>query len=319
MVGELLPFRHRLKAARLGIFGQQVHQWNVHTQEIVNGVLILNPCQTASEDTSVLGDVPSIRIDQRLAQGRHERLRFRPFRTVLDLRGRHLVVANALKHPLPDFEVLIALRIKRQVIEIQVRLRHILVVALVAVLIQVADEFLRRRLRLRRPGENRGQSEEDSGQLERAKSHRVLLKRTSQDAITVRTFPEFSEDHQRRPAPSLLELSRFSKEVVVVRDVGNADHQDAHLPSGAMHHAGRDVNQAPLFDRMVHTVQRHGPRPFQHVVELGGAFVVVKRRPINVHRMRPGRRRKGSVFMADEPIPPTAGAAFARGVAFVAD
>jgi hypothetical protein len=62
-------------------------------------------------------------------------------------------------------------------------------------------------------------------------------------------------------------------------------------------------------------VQQHAPFAVEHVIQFGGAFVIVFARAVDVHGMRP--RGHVAILPADEQIPPTARAPLARGFAFM--
>lgn len=108
-------------------------------------------------------------------------------------------------------------------------------------------------------------------------------------------------------------------EIIILRDVGDADDEDAHLPTRTVHHAGRDMDEGSLEDRLFNTIKQNDASSFEDIVEFGGALMVVELCSVDVHRMRPGRRRQAHIFATDQTLPPATGAALTQCVAFVAD
>jgi hypothetical protein len=108
-------------------------------------------------------------------------------------------------------------------------------------------------------------------------------------------------------------------EIVVVRDVGDPNHQDAHPTTGTVDDPGRDVDQRALGHGVLHAVEEDAPTALENVVKLGRTFVEVQFGPVNIHCVRPSRRRQVRVFSADETVAPAAGAALSRGVALAAN
>ena len=84
-----------------------------------------------------------------------------------------------------------------------------------------------------------------------------------------------------------------------------------------MHDPGRDVHDRPFSHRLIDAVQPHETFAFQHVVNLGGDLVVVLLGAIDVDGVDPGRDIR--VLAADQQMPPAAGAALLRGLAFMTD
>jgi hypothetical protein len=68
----------------------------------------------------------------------------------------------------------------------------------------------------------------------------------------------------------------------------DADDEDAHLATGTVDDAGRDVDEGTFADGLLDAVEHDGAAAVEDVVEFGGAFVVVELRAVDVHGMRPG-------------------------------
>ena len=139
-------------------------------------------------------------------------------------------------------------------------------------------------------------------------------------------FQPFAANEQERQHVTEVDAARFGGmletleavvEQVVVADVGNPDYQNAHPSLRAMNHARGDVNDGSLAYGMLHAVEAYGPLAIQNVVQLRAALVVVLPGAVDIHGMGPGR--DVVILAADEKIPPPAGGAFARGLAFVPD
>jgi hypothetical protein len=75
--------------------------------------------------------------------------------------------------------------------------------------------------------------------------------------------------------------------IIILSDVRDADDKDAHLATGSVDDAGRDVDEGTLADGLLDAVEHDGTATFEDVVELGGAFVVVELRAVDVHGMCP--------------------------------
>jgi hypothetical protein len=86
-----------------------------------------------------------------------------------------------------------------------------------------------------------------------------------------------------------------------------------------MDDAGRDVDEGAFADGLLHAVEDDMSAASEDVVEFRGALVVVELCAVDVHGMCPRGGGKFSVLAADEAVTPAASAAFACGVAFMAD
>jgi hypothetical protein len=109
----------------------------------------------------------------------------------------------------------------------------------------------------------------------------------------------------------------LGKVEVVVGDVRNSDDEDTHAAASAVDDSRRNMDERAFLDRMLDAVQQDEAIAVEDVVQLGRPFVVVLLRAVDIDGVRPGG--DVGVLTADEPIAPTAGAALARGFAFVAD
>lgn len=107
--------------------------------------------------------------------------------------------------------------------------------------------------------------------------------------------------------------------IIVFGDVGHADDEHAHLSTRTMYDAGRDVDEGAFADGMGDAIEQHLTTTFQHIIELGGALVIMQARTINIYSMCPCGRVEGCILMADESVTPAASAALTRGVALMAD
>ena len=105
--------------------------------------------------------------------------------------------------------------------------------------------------------------------------------------------------------------------VIVIGNVGDPDYEDPHAPPRAVDDTGRNVNERTFCDGLFDSVEDDATLALEDVVELGGAEMVMEPRPVNIHRVGPGRWGESGIFMTDEPVPPAAGTALARGVPLV--
>jgi hypothetical protein len=111
----------------------------------------------------------------------------------------------------------------------------------------------------------------------------------------------------------------FHLKIIILRNVRDADDEDAHFATGTVDDTWRDVDEGTLADGMFDAVEHDRAAAFEDVVDLGGALVVVKLRAVDVHGMRPGGGVQIGVFTTDQSVPPAAGAALSRRVAFMTD
>ena len=105
--------------------------------------------------------------------------------------------------------------------------------------------------------------------------------------------------------------------VVVIGDVGDPDDEHPHTPPRAVNDAGRNVNERAFCDRLFDSVEDDASLSLEHVIELGGAEMVMEPRPVNIDGVGPGRGGEVGIFVTDEPVPPDSGTALARGMALV--
>jgi hypothetical protein len=62
-------------------------------------------------------------------------------------------------------------------------------------------------------------------------------------------------------------LSLVGLEIVVLGDVRDAYHQNAHSSTGTVNHPRRDVDQRPLGDRVLDAVQNDAAAALQQVLQ----------------------------------------------------
>jgi hypothetical protein len=115
----------------------------------------------------------------------------------------------------------------------------------------------------------------------------------------------------------ILDRRRLREEKVVVANVGDADHEYLHSSACPVNDARGDLYDRALADRVLHAVEQDAALAIQHIVQLGGALVVMEPGAVNVHGMDPGS--DVLVLSADKEMAPAAGAAFTRRLALVAD
>jgi hypothetical protein len=115
----------------------------------------------------------------------------------------------------------------------------------------------------------------------------------------------------------LSELFRGDFVIIVIGNVGDPDDEDPHAPPRAVDDAGRNVNERAFCNGFFDSVEDDATLSLEDVIELGGAEMVMKLRPVNIDGVGPGRGREGAIFVTDEPVPPAAGTALARGVPLV--
>lgn len=111
----------------------------------------------------------------------------------------------------------------------------------------------------------------------------------------------------------------FDLDIIRFRDVGNANHQHAHLSLRAMHDAWGDVDERALSDFVGPAVERYRSVAVQYVIEFGRDFVVVRFGAVDIDRVRPCGRCETGVFATDKTAPPSALAPLARRTVFMAN
>lgn len=85
----------------------------------------------------------------------------------------------------------------------------------------------------------------------------------------------------------------FHLKIIILRNVRDANNEDANLTTGTVDDTWRDVDEGTLADGMLDAVDVHGMRP-------GGGVQI-------------------GVFTTDQSVPPAAAAALSRRVAFMTD
>ena len=114
----------------------------------------------------------------------------------------------------------------------------------------------------------------------------------------------------------MISWARSRIKYIRIIDVGDTHYKDTHFSHCAVDHAGRDLNHGAGVNRMFLAIEDYGAFPLKHVVEFGGALVVVWPGTINIHGMSPCSGPL--VPLADEAIAMPAGATFPWGVTLMA-
>ncbi len=128
MMRELLAVRDGFKAMRGAIFRQQRFERDVDAEQIVQRVLILDPCEPPAAHAAIRGDVSPIGLEQRFLQSSEEEVFFVLFGLRLLFR-RHLAIAHAFENALPGFEGGWIELVDVQTSQIEVAFLHICIMA----------------------------------------------------------------------------------------------------------------------------------------------------------------------------------------------
>ncbi len=114
-----------------------------------------------------------------------------------------------------------------------------------------------------------------------------------------------------------LQILASHLEIIVLRNIRDADDQYAHFPTGTMNSSWRNMNEGTFRNRVFDSVENHAAGTFDNVVKLRRALVVMELRAVNIYRMNPCRWLQKNVLAANEAITPTTSAALPGGVALV--
>jgi hypothetical protein len=98
----------------------------------------------------------------------------------------------------------------------------------------------------------------------------------------------FTSTIQHSPGPLKVQfLLPHCFEIVVVRNVWNADDQNPHPTPGTVDDPTRDVDQRPLRNAVLHAVQDDNAAAVENVVQFGGSFVIMKFGTVNIDGVYP--------------------------------
>lgn len=109
------------------------------------------------------------------------------------------------------------------------------------------------------------------------------------------------------------------KENVFVGDVWDTDDKETHATVCGMHDARGNVQQRAMSHRMNHAIKGDGAFTVEHVINLCALFMIMWFGVVDVNDVRPCDDASLCVFLADEAVSPTAGAAFFWSLIFVSD